>query len=129
MCKDENGAQNGAKKAKKVPGVPFTPMNAKQAQEASVRARNLRKQMRAQMLDAAVNEGIDKLFIKAMKSGDTDMMTCIEKAVKIVGLSHDQSEDAVQKISVDANVDANVDATVKNVRFVLDKPCKDQPTT
>lgn len=127
MCK--NGEANGGEKRKMPKGNVFTPMNAKQAQEASVKARNLRKQMRAQMLEAAVNEGIDKLFIKAMKSGDSDMMACIEKAVKIVGLSHDQSEDAVQKISVDANVDANVDATVKNVRFVLDKPCKDQPTT
>lgn len=127
MCK--NGDGNGDKKRRVPNAVVFTPMTAKQAQEASVRARNLRKQMRAQMLDAAINEGIDKLFIKAMKSGDSDMMACIEKAVKIVGLSHDQSEDAVQKIAVDANVDANVDATVKNVRFVLDKPCKDQPTT
>lgn len=129
MCKDKNSEDSGAVKRKMPKGVQFTAMNAKQAQEASVKARNLRKQMRAQMLEAAVNEGIDKLFIKAMKSGDSDMMACIEKAVKIVGLSHDQSEDAVQKISVDANVDANVDATVKNVRFVLDKPCKDQPTT
>ena len=74
MCKDkDNGAQDGAQKPKKVIGIPFTPMNAKQAQEASIRARNLRKQMRAQLLDAAIKEGIDKLFIKAMKSGDSDM--------------------------------------------------------
>ena len=127
MCK--NGEGNGGEKRKMPKGNVFTPMNARQAQEASVRARNLRKQMRAQMLDAAINEGIDKLFIKAMKSGDSDMMECISKAIKIVGLSHDQSEDAVQKIAVDANVDANVDAKVKTVKFVLDKPCPDQPTT
>ena len=124
MCKNKNGADNGVQKGQKghkVPeGVPFTHMTAKQAQEASVKARNLRKQMRAQMLEAAVNEGIDKLFIKAMKSGDSDMMACIEKAVKIVGLSHDQSEDAVQKISVDATTD-NKTQIVGQVDFVVKK--------
>lgn len=119
MCKDkdkDNGAQDGAQKSKKVIGIPFTPMNAKQAQEASIRARNLRKQMRAQLLDAAIKEGIDKLFIKAMKSGDSDTMACIEKAIKIVGLSHDQSEDAVQKLDIKTDNKTEMSGSIE---FVL----------
>ena len=96
--------------------VKFTPMTAKEAQEASVRARNLRKQMRAQLLDAAINEGIDKLFIKAMKSGDADMMGCVEKAIKIIGLSHDQSEEAVQKLDITSENKTELSGEIK---FVL----------
>lgn len=119
MCKETgNGANDGAQKPKRVIGVPFTPMNAKQAQEASIRARNLRKQMRAQLLDAAIKEGIDKLFIKAMKSGDADTMACIEKAIKIVGLSHDQSEDAVSKLQIDAKTE-NKTELAGQIEFVL----------
>lgn len=119
MCKDkDNGAQDGAQKPRKVIGIPFTPMNAKQAQEASIRARNLRKQMRAQLLDAAIKEGIDKLFVKAMKSGDADTMACIEKAIKIVGLSHDQSEEAVTKIAVDAKTDNKTEVSGE-IKFVI----------
>lgn len=117
MCKDkDNCAPDGAQKPKKVIGIPFTPMNAKQAQEASIRARNLRKQMRAQLLDAAIKEGIDKLFIKAMKSGDSDMMDCITKAIKIVGLSHDQSEDAVQKLDIKTDNKTEMSGSIE---FVL----------
>lgn len=119
MCKDkESGATDSAQKPKKTIGIPFTPMNAKQAQEASVRARNLRKQMRAQLLDAAIKEGIDKLFVKAMKSGDADTMACIEKAIKIVGLSHDQSEDAVTKLAVEAKTDNKTELS-GSIEFVL----------
>lgn len=116
MCK--NGDGNGGKKRRVPNAVVFTPMTAKQAQEASVRARNLRKQMRAQMLEAAINEGIDKLYVKAMKSGDIDMMTCLEKAIKIVGLSHDQSEEAVTKIAVDAKTENDTKLS-GSIEFVL----------
>ena len=104
MCKDENGAQNSAKKPKKVPGIPFTAMNAKQAQEASVRARNLRKQVRAQMLDTLVN-GMDfgSEMLKAVKSGDSDKIEIIETALRIVGLTHNQSEEAVQQLDIKTN--------------------------
>lgn len=120
MCKDDkNCAQNGAQKAKKVPGIPFTPMNAKQAQEASVRARNLRKQVRAQMLDTLVN-GMDfgSEMLKAVKSGDSDKIEIIETALRIVGLTHNQSEDAVQR--VDAKVDAKTNGKVEVVVSGLD---------
>lgn len=126
MCKDkENGGENGGVKRKMPVGQKFTPMNAKQAQEASVRARNLRKQVRAQMLDTLVNNmDFGTEMLKAIKKGDINQVQLLETALKIVGLTHNQSEDAVQRVNVDANVEANVDATVKTVKFVLDKPCQ-----
>lgn len=126
MCKDkDNGEATGGVKRKMPVGRKFNAMNAKEAQEASVRARNIRKQIRAQMLDTLVNNmdfGVEML--KAIKKGDIDQVQLLETALKIVGLTHNQSEEAVQNIKVDANVDANVDATVKTVKFVLDKPCQ-----
>lgn len=98
---------------------PFNSVTAKQAAEASARARNIRKQMRAKLLDAAVNDGhIDELFLKALKSKDADQLALVEKALKIVGLLHDQSEDAVTKLKVDATTD-NKTALTGKIEFVL----------
>lgn len=118
MCKkDENGAPGSAAKPKKVPGIPFTRLNAKQAQEASVRARNLRKQVRAEMLNTLVeNLNFGEEMLKAIKKGDTEKADLIIKALTVVGLTHNQSEDAVQNVKVDAKTDANV---VQTVRFCL----------
>lgn len=119
MCKDGDVKRDrrGSNNKNGVPNaVKFTPMTAKEAQEASVRARNIRKQMRAQLLDAAINEGIDKIFIRAMKSGDADMMACVEKAIKIIGLSHDQSEEAVQKLDIKTDNKTELSGEIK---FVL----------
>ena len=124
MAKDtENGAQNDAKKPKKVPGVPFTTLTAKQAQEASVRARNLRTQMRATLLDAAVSEGIDKLYSKALKQRDEKAMAVVEKAMKLVGLDFASSEEAVQRMDVkaDANIKGKQDMTL-NLTFSEARP-------
>ena len=52
---DTSGEAASEPKKKRVLPQAFTPMNARQAQEASVRARNLRKQVRAQMLTTLVN--------------------------------------------------------------------------
>lgn len=112
MCDSED---NGGKKKKMPAGQLFTPMNAKQAQEASVRARNLRKAMRSQLLEAAIQDAkIGDLYVKAIKTKDSDLMKLVETGLKIVGLLHDQSEDAVQKIDLksDSKVDSKVQINV-----------------
>lgn len=113
MAKTENGAAHGAKKPKQPRGVDFTTATAKEAQKASVAARNARTQMRAQILKAAIDEGIDKLFIKALKSNDTDKMAIVEKALKLTGLDFGSSEDAVQKVSMDSKNESSVTQTVR----------------
>ena len=114
MTTKQNSAPGGAEKPKKVPGIPFTRLNAKQAQEASVRARNLRKQVRAQILETLVdNMNFGEEMLKAIKKGDTGKAELIIKALTLVGLTHNQSEDAVQKVSVDSKSDATVNQTVR----------------
>ena len=116
---DNNGESTGEVKKKNTRPQAFTPMNARQAQEASVRARNLRKQVRAQLLDAAIADAkISELFVKALKTKDQDLLKLVETGLKIVGLTHDQSEDAVNKLQIDATTDNKVDMTSK-VQFVL----------
>ena len=124
---DTNSEATGEPKKKRVLPQAFTPMNARQAQEASVRARNMRKAMRVQLLEAAINDAkVGELFVKAFKTRDMDLMRLVETGMKIVGLTHDQSEEVVNKIQLDANVDAKTETTIKTVKFVLDKPCPEQ---
>ena len=119
MCKDEGSVSDGVQKPKKNPVpkglTPFTAMNAKQAQEASVRARNLRKAMRVQLLESAINDAkVCELFVKAFKTRDMELMKLVETGMKLVGLTHDQSEEAVQKIDLksDNKVDAKLSVAV-----------------
>lgn len=119
MCDSES---NGGKvdKRKTLPQL-FTPMTAKQAQEASVKARNLRKQMRAQILQAAVNEGIDKLFQQAIKKKDMDLLELVEKGLKLTGLDFASSEDAVQKVDVKSDNKVTASGPI-NITFSDAKP-------
>ena len=126
MNADENNVsqdsvkQSSVKASKKRPQnanlQPFDSVSAKQAQLVSARARSLRKQMRAKLLETAINEGIDKYFAKALKNMDTDAIEVVAKAAKLVGLDFGSSEEAVQKMEVkaDANVDSKLEIIVKD---------------
>lgn len=122
MCKDDDSVADGVQKPKKNPVpkglTPFTVMNAKQAQEASVRARNLRKQVRAEMLNKVVqNYDFGEELTKALKKGDLDKVTLLKEAMRLIGLQHDQSEDAVTKMEVksDAKVDSKLEVSISGV--------------
>lgn len=120
---DSNGEATGEVKKKNTRPQAFTPMNARQAQEASVRARNLRKQVRAEMLNTVVqNYNFGDELMKALKKGDTKKVELLQTAMRLIGLHYDQSEDAVNKLQIDATTDNKVDTTVK---FVLgERPTK-----
>ena len=114
-------------KTEKTPGqikreknlIKFTPMNAKQASEAAARAKLIRKQVRAEILSKLVeNLDFGNEMLKAVKSGDVKRIDLIEKAMSIVGITYNQSEDAVNKLQIDATTDNKVDMTSK-VQFVL----------
>lgn len=122
MCKDDDSVVDGVQKPKKNPVpkglTPFTVLNAKQAQEASVRARNLRKQVRADMLNKVVqNYDFGEELTKALKKGDLDKVTLLKEAMRLIGLQHDQSEEAVTKMEVktDAKVDSKLEVSISGV--------------
>lgn len=112
-------------KTEKTPGqikreknlIKFTPMNAKQASEAAARAKLIRKQVRAEILSKLVeNLDFGNEMLKAVKSGDVKRIDLIEKAMAIVGITYNQSEDAVNKLHIDATTDNKV---AGQVEFVL----------
>ena len=121
MCKEDDSVNKDVKNPPRSPKSgallkPFTTLTAKQAQEASVRARNLRKAMRVQLLESAINDAkIGELFVKAFKTRDIELMKLVETGMKLVGLTHDQSEEAAaQKIDLksDNKVDAKLNIAV-----------------
>lgn len=126
MCKDDS-VSDGVPKPKKNPVpkglTPFTAMTAKQAQEASVRARNLRKQARSEMLNKVVqNYDFGDELLKALKKGDMDKVALLKEAMALIGLKYEQSEEFVNRMQIDATTDNKVDTTVK---FVLgERPTK-----
>lgn len=109
--KTKNSEPTGEKKPNTRPQA-FTPMNARQAQEASVRSRNLRKQVRAQILNTIVTElDLGQELKKAILSGDPDRVNLLQTAFKMIGLHQDQSEDAVKSgISVKASQGGDPDS-------------------
>ena len=112
-----NGATEEPRKRSNPEGVPFNTLTAKQAQKASVRARNMRTQVRAKMLEHLVtNYDFPEEMLKALRNGNLDQVELITKAMRLIGITHDQSEDAVQKVSVDSKSESNVTQTV---RFTL----------
>ena len=110
----EQDAYSNAPKKKKVVGIPFTPDTAKQAKARADLSRRLRAQMRARLLDTVVQEGLEKYFAKAIKTGDVDLMTIVEKASKLTGVDFTSSPEAITKLDVksDNKVDAKVQVSV-----------------
>ena len=110
------------------PGRRITKENAKEMAISAARAKAMRKEARAKMLAALTNDlDLGKELLKAMKGKDEKYLSMIEKATRLVGLQHDQSEDAIaQKISLNAKTDANVNAKVElpniNITFEDAKP-------
>ena len=75
----------------------------------------MRKKIRAEMLATLCTKAdLGLELYKAMKNGDEKAMNAIEKAIKIVGLHFDQSEESVTKVDLksDNKVDGNLKITV-----------------
>lgn len=106
---------------KKPRGRPFTTENAKEMQISAAKAKKIRKEARNRMLATLTTElDLGEELVKAWKHCDDKQMALIEKALRIVGLHHDQSPDAqAQKIALDAKTDnkvsGNVNITVKGL--------------
>lgn len=82
----------------------LTPMKAKELAALSNKVQAMRKQMRAKLLESAINEGIDRYYIKALQNLDTEAITVVEKALKIVGLDFSSSDEAPKSgVSVKAS--------------------------
>ena len=117
----ENPVQSATKPPRKSPGRPFTKDNAKQMAISAAKAKAMRKEARAKMLQAMCTSlDLGEELVDAIRKNDLTKITIVDKALHIVGLQHDQSPDAVaQKISLNAKTDnkvsGNVNITVKGL--------------
>lgn len=101
---DNKTMEVSADETPKKRGKPFDSETAKKAAISAARAKKLRKKIRAEMLaelTSAVNIGGE--MVKAFKSRDSKYIELIDKAVRIIGLHFDQSEEASQNINVKAD--------------------------
>ena len=67
----------------------------------SVIVQRIRKEMRAKMLQAAIENGVEKLFGQSLKNLDMEGMKVVAEAMRLVGIDYAASEEAVQKIKAD----------------------------
>ena len=113
--------EKSLKPKRKSNGRPFTKENAKAMQLSAARAKAMRKEARAKMLQAMCTSlDLGKELVDAIRKNDLTKITIVDKALHIVGLQHDQSPDAqAQKISLNAKTDnkvsGNVNITVKGL--------------
>lgn len=117
-------AENTPASADKPRGRPITKENAKAMALSAARAKKLRKEARMKML-AALTERLDlgEELLKAMSQRDMEYLGMIEKATRLVGLQHDQSQEAIaQKMEIKADANVRKDSTVKLVIEDFTKP-------
>lgn len=123
-----DSAPQPAPKPKKVIGRPITKENAKQYQLSAAKAKKIRKQARAAMLNAMVTKlSLGDELVKAFRSNDEKRIAIVEKALRIVGLTHDQSSEAMAQrfeVKTDANINAKTDNTL---HFIIEDAKKEVP--
>lgn len=116
---------SATKSPRKSPGRPFTKENAKQMQLSAAKAKRMRKEARAKMLQAMCTKlDLGEQLVDAINKNDLTKMNIVEKALVIVGLTHNQSSEAVaQKLNVEAKTDSKVTGFGNlNITFTEPKP-------
>lgn len=118
---DENEVENKVETPKKkVRGKPFTKANAAEMSARGRATKKLRKEARDKMFLTLVNKlDLGEELIKAIQRGDETLITVLDKAVKMVGLHYDQSEEASQNIKLDAKTDVKM-KTDGSLKFIIE---------
>ena len=89
--------------------------NKELAREAGIKSgivQRIRKEMRAKMLQSAIENGVEKLFGQSLKNLDMEGMKVVAEAMRLVGIDYAASEEAVQKIKADIKADKKVSGNV-----------------
>jgi len=118
----ENVVENNQEepKKKRVVGRPFTKENAAEMGARGRNTRKLRKEARDKIFLALVNKlDLGEELIKAIQRGDETLVSVIDKAVKIVGLHYDQSEDAATNIKAEVKSDVKM-KTDGSLKFIIE---------
>lgn len=116
--------ESAAEPVKQLRGRPITKENAKAMALSAARAKRQRKQARLEMLNAMCTRlNLGDELVAAIKQNDDVKIAIVEKALRIVGLTHDQSEQAIaQKMEIKSEANVKKDSTVKLVIEDFTKP-------
>lgn len=106
---------------KQVRGRPFTKENAKKMAISAAAAKKRRKDTRHRMLMALTTElDLGDELVKAFKAHNTEQMALIEKAIRMIGLHYDQSDEGkTQNLNVDSKSDIKA-KTDTSIRFIIE---------
>lgn len=95
---------------------PFDQCNATDFAKMAVEAKKRRSYERRKMLETVSTKcDLGAELLKAIQTGDRDKIDVIERAYKILGVTHDQSEEAVvqkMQIKTDTNVNQKRDIVI-----------------
>ena len=106
---------------KKVIGRPITKETAKKYQLSAAAAKKRRKEARHNMLMALTSElDLGEEMVKAFKAHDAEQIALIEKAIRMIGLHYDQSEEGkASHLNIDAKADVKA-KTDSSIRFIIE---------
>ena len=109
----ESADESAQQPKKKLWGKPFTKENAKQMALSAAKAKRMRKQARMDMLASMCTKlNLGEELVNAIRTNDETKMNIVEKALKICGLTHDQSNEALAarfEVKNDTHLSGNVD--------------------
>lgn len=95
---------------------PFDQCNATDFAKMAAEAKKRRSYERRKMLETVSTKcDLGAELLAAIRSGDKDKIDVIERAYKILGVTHDQSEEAVvqkMQIKTDTNVNQKRDIVI-----------------
>lgn len=89
--------------------TPFTSETAKAISAKANAAKKARADLRRRLLAAAVEVGLDRVFMDALKNRDENAMNIVEKAARLVGTDWASSEENIQRVNLDAKSDVKAD--------------------
>lgn len=97
-------------------GVRITKETARQYSLSAAAAKRRRKEARMKILAALTAEDVDLgvELMAALRAHDGDQISNIEKALKIAGMHHDQSDEALaQRFEVNSKSEVKSDNTLR----------------
>ena len=91
----------------------LTPFNSETGKKMALKAayaKKCRAEMRRRLLAKVCQAGIDECVYKAIKTSDRELMDVCVAATKLVGLDFSSSDEAVQRVNLDAKSESKVKA-------------------
>ena len=105
---------------------PFDHERSMAMQAKAAEARRARAEMRRKLLATVCEVGVDKYVAKALKDQNLDLMTLCEKAINMTGLNYKDSEEAVQRVKLNAETKSDIKMSGP-LKFIIEDAVSEVP--